>query len=228
LTFQTETEELAVNGGKMPEGPLMFGPLFRQWCLLFMAATIVIAVCIRWLDVPIALAFLHNANRFKQVGTALGSAVLVSGQMLVIVTLAILRMTKGKLPAFAKAVFVACCASLCAFVVNDYVLKLFFGRRNPSALIYGLPDQIFHFFKGNQYSSFPSGHMVMATAFGFAFIRLQPRMTPAVLILLCIGASALIIGDWHFLGDVVAGTFLGGTAGFMAGNLWLEHEARHG
>jgi membrane-associated phospholipid phosphatase len=174
------------------------------------------------------MLFLGNANRFHRVGTALGSTVLVSGQMLVIVTLAIVRMAKGNLPAFAKAVFVACCASLCAFVINDYVLKLLFGRRNPSVLFYGLPDQVFHLFKGNQYSSFPSGHMVMATAFGFALIRLQPRMTPVVLFLLCIGAAALVIGDWHFVGDVVAGAFVGGTAGLVAGKLWLEHVARHG
>lgn len=209
------------------KGSMMFRPLFRQWCLLLIAAMIMVAVCIRWLDLPIALVFLSNTKRFNEVGTALGSAVLVSGEMVVIVTLAIVRMAKGNLPAFAKYVFVACCTSLCAFVINDYVLKLLFGRRPPSVLFHAHPNHVFNFFKGNQYSSFPSGHMVIATAFGLALIRLEPRALPVVVILLCTGAAALIIGDWHFVGDVIAGAFVGGTAGFMGGELWLEHVRRH-
>jgi membrane-associated phospholipid phosphatase len=86
---------------------------------------------------------------------------------------------------------------------------------------------VFHFFRGGQFSSFPSGHMVMASAFALAMIRLQPRTTPILAVLLCIGASLLIVGDWHFLADLIAGTFVGGTAGFVAGELWLEHENRH-
>jgi len=68
----------------------------------------------------------------------------------------------------------------------------------------------------------------MASAFALAMIRLQPRTLPILTVLLCIGASLLVVGDWHFLGDVIVGTFIGGTAGFAAGELWLEHEKGHG
>ena len=206
---------------------MTFWPLFRLWCLLLVATLIMVAICIRWLDLPVALAFRVNTNRVSGLGTALGSMVLVSGQMLTIATLAIVRMAKGNLPAFAKAIFVACCASLSSFVANDYVLKIIFGRLNPSDFFQGATTQIFHFFQGNQQSSFPSGHMVMATAFAMVMMRLQPRTRPILVILLCVGAVALIVGDWHFLGDVVAGTFVGGTAGFVAGELWTEHVQDH-
>jgi len=175
----------------------------------------------------VALAFLANINRFSVVGTGLGSTVLVSGEMVVIATLAVVRMAKGNLPAFAKAIFVACCASLSAFVANDYVLKIIFGRLNPSDFFQRPTAHIFHFFQGNQQSSFPSGHMVMATAFAMVMIRLQPPTRPILIILLCIGAMALLLGDWQFLGDIVAGTFVGGTAGFVAGELWTEHVQDH-
>ena len=66
----------------------------------------------------------------------------------------------------------------------------------------------------------------MATAFAVVLIRLQPRTLPALVILLCIAATALLVGDWHFAGDIVAGAFLGGTAGFVAAELWLEHTQR--
>jgi membrane-associated phospholipid phosphatase len=207
---------------------LTFGPLFRLWCLLLVATLLAVAVCIRWLDVPVALAFLPNANRFGGLGKGLGSTVLVSGEMAMIVTLAIVRMAKGTLPTFAKATFVACCASLSAFVANDYVLKFVFGRSNPSEFFQRSTAHVFHFFEGSQQSSFPSGHMVMAAAFATVMFRLEPRTRPILSILLCIGAIALLVGDWHFLGDIVAGTFVGGTAGFVAGELWTEHVQDHG
>jgi membrane-associated phospholipid phosphatase len=108
-------------------------------------------------------------------------------------------------------------------MANDYVFKFIFGRLKPLDFFQNPTSPVFHFFQGNQQSSLPSGHMVMATAFAMAMIRLEPRTRPIFTILLCVGALALVIGDWHFLGDVVAGTFVGGTAGFAAAELWTEH-----
>jgi len=55
--------------------------LFKVWCV-FLAATLVgVTICIRWLDIPVALVFLGNANRFTELGADLGSAVLVAGEM---------------------------------------------------------------------------------------------------------------------------------------------------
>ena len=153
--------------------------------------------------------------------------VLVSGEMVFIVTLAIARMARGNLPPFAKALMVACCASLSAFAANDYVLKFIFGRLGPSDFFRRPTAHIFYFFQGNQQSSFPSGHMVMATAFAMVMMRLQPRTQLILIILLCVGAITLVVGDWHFISDVIAGTFVGGTAGFVAGELWTEHVQDH-
>jgi membrane-associated phospholipid phosphatase len=201
-------------------------PLFKLWCFTFMAVLAGIAICIRWLDTPIALFFQANINASNGLGRGLSSTVLVSGEVVLIVILAIARMTRGTLPEFAKALFVASCASLSAFVANEYVLKFIFGRYPPFAFFQVPRTLVFHFFQGDQQSSFPSGHMVMATAFAGALIRLQPRTLPVLAILLCIGATTLMIGDWHFVGDIIAGAFVGGTAGFMAGELWFEHLQR--
>jgi membrane-associated phospholipid phosphatase len=69
--------------------------------------------------------------------------------------------------------------------------------------------------------------MVMASAFAFAIIRLYPRTWLPLTALLCLGAILLVIGDFHFLSDVVAGAFVGGTAGFLAGELWRQHTQLH-
>jgi membrane-associated phospholipid phosphatase len=206
---------------------MTFASLFRLWCLLFVATLIGVAICFRWLDVPVALAFQANIERLDWLGNGLATMVLVSGEMVFIVTLAVARMARGNLPPFAKAVMVACCASLSAFVANDYILKFIFGRFDPSHFLQNPTVQTFHFFKGVPDSSFPSGHMVMATAFAMVMIRLQPRTQLILIILLCLGAIALVVGDWHFLSDVVAGAFVGGTAGFVAGELWTEHLQAH-
>jgi membrane-associated phospholipid phosphatase len=201
--------------------------IFKVWCAVFAVTLVGVAIAIRWLDIPVAFIFLTKANRFTELGTGLASAaVLVTGEMVLIVGLAIVRIVRGSLSKFAQALFIACCASLAAFVANDYILKFVFGRRTPSVLHQGIPSSVFHFFEGDQHSSFPSGHMVMATAFAVAMIRLQPRTFPVLAVLLCIGGAALIAGDWHFIGDVIAGVFVGGTAGLMAGELWREY-VRH-
>ena len=69
--------------------------------------------------------------------------------------------------------------------------------------------------------------MVMASAFAFAIIRPYPRKWPPLTALLCLGAILLVIGDFHFLSDVVAGAFVGGTAGFFAGELRRQHTQLH-
>ena len=168
--------------------------------------------------------FRGRARGLVHVGNSLGSTVLIAGEVAVIATLAIVRLTRGTLPPSAKAVFIACCASLSAFVANDYVLKFFFGRLNPADYFHSARIGVFHFFQGTEHSGFPSGHMVMATAFAGAMMRLQPRMRPPLLVLLGIGAVLLLVGGWHFLSDVVAGAFVGGTAGVLSpGELWAEH-----
>jgi membrane-associated phospholipid phosphatase len=198
-------------------------PFFKLWCTSLAATLVGVAVCIRWLDIPVASVFHTNVDHFTGLGRGLSSFVLVSGEILLIISLAIARMIRGALSDFAKALFVASSASLSAFVANDYVLKVIFGRQNPSEFFQAPTTQVFHFFQGDQHSSFPSGHMVMATAFAVAMIRFQPRTSPILIVLLCIGAIGLLVGDWHFVGDVIAGAFLGATAGFIAGELWSEH-----
>jgi hypothetical protein len=36
----------------------------------------------------------------------------------------------------------------------------------------------------------------------------------------------LLVGDWHFLSDIIAGAFLGTSAGILAGEGWAAHSAR--
>jgi hypothetical protein len=66
--------------------------------------------------------------------------------------------------------------------------------------------------------------MVLAGAFAGVFMRLYRASLVPLSVLLLIAAVMLIAGDWHFVSDVVAGSFVGVCAGFLAGEVWLAHS----
>jgi uncharacterized membrane protein len=66
--------------------------------------------------------------------------------------------------------------------------------------------------------------MILAGAFAGVFMRLYRTSILPLSALLLIAAVLLIAGDWHFVSDVIAGTFLGVSAGLLAGEVWLVHS----
>jgi membrane-associated phospholipid phosphatase len=112
-----------------------------------------------------------------------------------------------------------------AYTLNDLVLKIVFGRQGPTAFYGSHLAGTFHLFQGDGLSSFPSGHMTLAAAFLGVFFRVySPARIPS-LFLLMLGTVLLVVGDWHFISDVIAGTFFGFTAGLIAGELWVRHTS---
>jgi membrane-associated phospholipid phosphatase len=201
--------------------------LIAWWCISLLAVLVAIAASVQWLDMPIAQYFLRISAHIAAMSGPLGSSELVTADVLLMVALAMIRIVRGFMPDYSKAVFVACGASLLAFTLNDYTLKIIFGRYNPHVFFTIQPDRLFNFMHGDQTSAFPSGHMVMATAFAAVLVRAYFRTWPLFAGLLSLAAILLVLGDWHFLSDVIAGIFVGGTVGLMAGELWCEHVQRY-
>ena len=108
----------------------------------------------------------------------------------------------------------ACLTSICAYAINDGTLKFFFGVPNPAAVLHGTKHP-FNLLSGSSNSSFPSGHMVLAAAFAGVFMRLYRTSILPFSLLLLIAAVLLIVGEWHFVSDVIAGTFVGVSAGLL-------------
>lgn len=68
----------------------------------------------------------------------------------------------------------------------------------------------FHWFHGGgNYNSFPSGHMAVFMALVIALWRFYPRYHSAYFGFLSALALALIMTDYHFISDVIAGAYLG-------------------
>jgi len=68
----------------------------------------------------------------------------------------------------------------------------------------------FHWFHGGgNYSSFPSGHMAVFMALVIALWRFYPRYHSAYFGFLSVLALALIMTNYHFISDIIAGAYLG-------------------
>jgi membrane-associated phospholipid phosphatase len=117
--------------------------------------------------------------------------------------------------AWSKTLIACCLAAVIAFVMKD-ALKFVFGRTWPETWIENNPSWIrngvygFHFFHGGGgWGSFPSGHMSMIAA-PFAVLWQRARrwrwlwvMCPLVV------AIGLFGTNYHFIGDILAGAYLG-------------------
>jgi PAP2 superfamily len=90
------------------------------------------------------------------------------------------------------------------------VLQYIFGRTNIRTwLSSGNPLKFAWFTPLSQQPCFPSGHMTVFTSFFVAVYLCYPSYRPFAAIALITLASALVITNYHFLGDVIAGFFCG-------------------
>jgi membrane-associated phospholipid phosphatase len=177
------------------------------------------------IDVPAAVYFRNVGHLRGPLNMAFGSAVILSVESAIIVFTVLARLVRGHISVFAETLAIACLVSMCAYVVNDHVLKVFFGVPNPANVAHGAAHT-FNFWMGSENSSFPSGHMVLAGAFAGFFMRLDKASIWLFFALLLIAACLLLVGDWHFLSDIIAGAFLGASAGILAGEGWAAHSPR--
>jgi membrane-associated phospholipid phosphatase len=121
---------------------------------------------------------------------------------------------------FGRTIIALCIAVLVATVLKEE-LKFLFGRTWPETWVANNPswihDGVYRFeplHGGRGWSSFPSGHMTLITAPCTVLWLLTPRVWRwlwATLILAV--AIGLIASNYHFVGDMIAGTFLGWACG---------------
>ncbi len=191
----------------------------RAWLVAFATCAALAAFSFAHLDVPVARYFWKFGRFLHPLNRPFGAAGILTLESAVLLALVLARLVRGHISRFAETLTIACLASICAYGVNSLVLKPFFGIPNPTAVLHGAHHAL-HLMKGSPLSSFPSGHMVLAGAFAGVFLRLYPRSLWPLGTLLGLAAALLVAGDWHFLSDVVGGSFLGISAGVLAGEAW--------
>jgi len=199
-----------------------FSVVLRIWLLALLACAALAALCFAEIDVPVAHRVWRFGHHLSSLSAPLGATVILAVESAVVLGLMVARLTRGHISRFAETLAIACLASICAYGINDAVLKPLFGVPSPGEVLRGA-RHTFNFAMGVESSSFPSGHMVLAGAFAGVFMRLYGASIRPLSALLLLVAALLVIGDWHFISDVIAGAFVGVSAGILAGEGWAVH-----
>jgi len=210
--------------GALEEKALRFPEL--MWLLSLLVCLLAVVVSFAYFDVPIAVRVNGFLSSTESLARGFASVVLLGVEGTVVLALVVVRITRGHLTPFREATALACLTSICAYAINDATLKQIFGVPTPGAVLHGGVLHAFNLLHGTANSSFPSGHMVLAGAFAGVFMRLYHGRAWMFAVLLMTAAGLLILGNWHFVSDVIAGAFFGISVGLLAGELWLAHSRR--
>ena len=193
----------------------------QKWILGLAAVIVASGISYQWLDRPIALLSRRSIS---------GHTFFLLGQLpdpflplavIAFVSLGLWRLSGRVLSKVQKCAW-ACSLSLITAVATKAELKLVFGRTWPSSWMGNNPSYVrdgiygFNFFHGgNEYASFPSGHMAMVCAvIAVLWVYFPAGRAFYVLAILTAGAG-LVVANYHFLSDVIAGSFVGVTCGLI-------------
>lgn len=112
----------------------------------------------------------------------------------------------------------------------SWLIKLMVSRPRPT-------PELVQVMVGTQATSFPSGHVALATVIGGFLFYLMPRLVEPkttvwllrallIVIILAVGVSRIYLGA-HWASDVVGGLFLGGLLLYPSIVLYKRYEAKH-
>ena len=203
------------------------------WSSLGLTA-LAVWVCYAWLDRPIAW-FVHDhglprVHLLRQL-TYLPDGLVVASA--IVLLLAPVGLGARRSAASAGALLLEAASSVALAVFVKDFLKFVFGRAWPDTWIHHNPSLIhdhvygFFWFQTSQgFHSFPSGH----TTVTFAAMSVLWLWLPARWRWLPVATCALVIVgllgmDYHFLGDIVAGAYLGSVCG-MCVHRWMVRARR--
>lgn len=199
----------------------------RKWSIWFAVTAAAVVVSYVWLDRPIAV-FAHDQLAPFDIFAKLTHIPEFTTPLVLIafVALGLWGLSGHPLSRLQTVLILdAACLAVAAAVKDQ--LKFAFGRTWPETWVRNNPsfihDGVFGFnpFHGGPgYAAFPSGHTTAICAVLSVFWICYPRFR--LLYALCGAAVAigLVGANFHFLGDVIAGAFLGITTGWLSVSMW--------
>jgi len=225
---RVKTNGIALERASLaPAHDLMNLHPLRNWSLGLLGTATAVAIAYFWLDRPIAFLAHDVSQRFHlfQKLTLIPDALLPMA-VAVILLLGLRGLIGVPLSRFETVLFVAG-ISLALGAMAKAELKIAFGRTWPETWIRNNPslirDHVYGFFPfhgGAGYASFPSGHTTIVCAVMTVFWICYPRFRPLYALAMVAVAIGLVGANFHFLGDVIAGAFLGVSLGWISVALW--------
>jgi membrane-associated phospholipid phosphatase len=195
---------------------------FRKWFVSLVLTAAFVWICFQWFDKPIAL-WIYDIFGGRRAPTELADRILSFPRMSAIVFVVCgLAAIMGRAFSKLEAAVAMCAVSTLATIIIKDQLKFVFGRTWPDAwgpgIVSFVRDNVygFHFFQsGTSFESFPSGHAAVAAAVLSVAWILFPNLRVICGMGVVAVDIALVALNLHFLSDVVAGSFVGGSVGLF-------------
>jgi membrane-associated phospholipid phosphatase len=174
----------------------------------------ILVLCVQFVDVPLALyvkEHLYGNRHWSRLTSDLPDLLLIVVLVttLLALSLYLVRTRKGIYDDATSFDKLLAWAAPVSYLAKD-VLKSVFGRVNTRTWLQDPQLYRFDWFERRQgFEGFPSGHMLVIVTLLAAAWRFYPRSRGLCLSLAIILGVALIVTDYHFLSDVLAGAYLG-------------------
>lgn len=191
----------------------------RNWLLAFAAKAVTVVLCVAYVDRPVA-HFFHQHLRRSASWIWIDC---ILAPLNLVVPLALLSLAgcgiwakSGHSPRSWTRTPVLCSWATVWAALATESFKHILGRGSPDPLF--VQDHLYGFRfldGGSHWHSFPSGTAAISTAILVVLWILQPRwrtVGAAIVALLCI---TVVVTNYHWVGDVIAGVFLGTLIGRM-------------
>lgn len=204
------------------------------WLMSLMATATLVVISYQWLDRPIALLVYsesqHGGHGWWAMLTHIPNP-LVPLALIALVVLGLRALTGRSLRPYQAAALVCSLSVVVSEVCKDQ-LKFIFGRTWPESWTGNNPSFIrdgvygFNFMHGGgAYNSFPSGHMATSCAVLSVLWCWYPQLRRLWVIAGLAVGGGLVSLNYHFLSDVIAGAFLGVSAGWLVMSIWKASGA---
>jgi membrane-associated phospholipid phosphatase len=203
----------------------------QRWLLSLLVTVLAVVASYLWLDRSIAL--LVHVQLPHHEAFALLTHIpdpFVPLAVIAFVSLGLSTLS-GRVLSKRQTTALVCSISLIVAEVTKNQLKFIFGRTWPETWVQNNPSfirdgaygiNLFH--GGAGYASFPSGHSAVTCAVISVLWNLYPNLRAVYLIVVFAVAIGLIGANYHFLSDVIAGSFVGVSTGWMATALWQARQ----
>jgi membrane-associated phospholipid phosphatase len=193
--------------------------LLRRTVVATAVCILAVVICYFWVDRPVAFFVYHqHINKIEVFRWLTYPPPEVQNWSALTLAVLLVRRAWGPFVRWQKVLLVACISLI---VADDFRISLgdVFGRYWPETWRHDNPSLIgtgtygFHpFQRGDDIGSFPSGHACRILGFAAVWIIAMPRSrTVQILaVVLCLPMLiSLVAMDYHFVGDVIAGSVLG-------------------
>jgi membrane-associated phospholipid phosphatase len=206
-------------------------PAFRYWLCALALCAVAVGLCIVYVDRPLAEfldAHVRHAELWVWLNRALRPFPLVVVALFFLLGCGIWLISGRQLSPWAESPILFSWSVMWA-VAAEIICKRIFGRGWPDPTfvrdhLYG-----FHFLHGQTYwDSFPSGTAMISLAMLSVLWILRPRWRAAGLVIVVLLWTVVILGNYHWLSDMIAAGFLGVTVGWSTVRLLHPFITRTG